>query len=75
MISQDVKYGVQDGQLFSVTCPKDDDKSFPALFKIIKEFIETEIGKAPEVFEVPPTASAWLASGSLTARSLGHQSH
>ena len=58
MVTQDVKYEVHDGQLFSVTCPKNDDKSFLTLFKIIKEFIDTEIGKAPEVFEVNPTASA-----------------
>ena len=57
-MTQDVKYEVQDGQLFSVTCPKNDDKSFPTLFKIIKEFIETGIGQAPEVFDVIPTASA-----------------
>lgn len=68
---------MQDGQLFSVTCPKDDDKSFPTLFKIIKEFIEKEIGKAPEVFEVHPTASAltcfWIANSSIvrTLKSLG----
>ena len=58
MVTQDVKYAVLDGQLFSVTCPKNDDKSFTTLFKIIKEFINTEIGKAPEVFEVNSTASA-----------------
>ena len=56
-MTQDVKYAVHDGQLFFVTCPKNDDKSFPTLFKIIKEFIDTEIGKAPEVFEVNLTPS------------------
>ena len=58
MVTQDVKYEVHDGQLFSVTCPKNDDKSFLTFFKIIKEFIDTEIGKAPEIFEVHLTASA-----------------
>ena len=56
-MTQDVKFEVHDGQLFSVTCPKNDDKSFNTLFKIIKDFIDTEIGKAPEVFEVNFTAS------------------
>ena len=58
MVAQDVKYAVHDGQLLSVTCPKNDYKSFTTFFKIIKEFINTEIGKAPEVFEVNPMASA-----------------
>ena len=58
MVAQDVKYAVHDGQLFSVTCPKNDDKPFTTLFKIIKEFIDAEVGKAPEVFEVNPTTSA-----------------
>ena len=57
MVTQDVNYAVHDGQLFTVTCPKNDDKSFATLFKIIKEFIDREIGKAPEVFEVNLTAS------------------
>ncbi len=71
-MTQDVKYEVHDGQLFSVTCPKNDDKSFPTLFKIIKEFIETGIGTPSEVFEVNPTALALIDFTSLTARSLGY---
>ena len=57
-MTQDVKYTVHGGQLFSVTCPKNDDKPFTTLFKIIKEFIDTEVGKATEIFEVNPTTSA-----------------
>ena len=62
--------------MFSVTCPKNDDNSFPALFEIIKDFIEKENGKSVEVFEARASASTRFSFNVLRSdHLLGCQSH